>query len=226
MIQIIPVRGVPEVTQGDDLACLLHLAITETPPQERDVLVVTQKVVSKAEGRLAPLSAKDASIAAESRRALRRRGSLTIAETHHGWVCANAGIDESNVPGGNVTLLPRDPDASARALRGRLRHLTGVDLAVVISDTFGRAWRTGQTNVAIGVAGIRPFADHIGRADTTGKIMTATRICVADELAAAAELVMGKTRGVCAALVRGAEVEFARGNAAEIVRPPETDLFR
>lgn len=226
MIQLIPVQGVPEVAEGDDLASLLHRAMNETPPAAHDVLVVTQKVVSKAEGRVAPAAAKEAVVEAETHRVLRRREGMTIAETRQGFVCANAGVDESNVPGDRLTLLPRDADASARRLRGRLRHLAGVDLAVVISDTFGRAWRMGQTNVAIGVAGMRPFADHIGRPDANGRIMTATRICLADELAAAAELVMGKTKGVCAAIVRGADVEFARGSAAEIVRVPDADLFR
>lgn len=226
MIQVIPVEGVPEVAAGDDLPCLIHRALGFTPLEERDVLVITQKVVSKAEGRFAPAEKKQEAVDQETVRVLRRRGELTITETRHGFVCANAGIDASNVPGERVTLLPRDADASARRLRGRLRHLAGVDLAVVISDTFGRAWRVGQTDVAIGVAGIKPFADYIGRPDTEGKVMTATRICVADELAAAGELAMGKTKGVCAAIVRGAEVEFARGSAAEIARSPETDLFR
>lgn len=226
MIQVIPVAGVPEVTAGDDLACLLHRALDPTPLERGDVLVVTQKVVSKAEGRFVSVEEKQEAVERETVKMLRRRGELSITETRHGFVCANAGVDASNVPGDRVTLLPLDADASARRLRGRLRHLAGVDVAVVISDTFGRAWRVGQTDVAIGVAGIRPFADYIGSPDTDGKIMTATRICVADELAAAGELAMGKTKGVCAAIVRGAEVEFARGSAAEIARAPDTDLFR
>ena len=141
-------------------------------------------------------------------------------------LCANAGIDASNIDGDQIALLPVDPDASARRLRSRIKHLTGVDVAVVISDTFGRAWRLGQTDVAIGVAGIDPFVDYRGQFDAQGREMTATRIAVADELAGAAELVMGKVDKVCAAIVRGARVRYGRGSAREMVRPASDDLFR
>ena len=147
-------------------------------------------------------------------------------ETHHGFVCANAGIDVSNVEGDRITLLPIDPDASARRIRSRIKHLCDRDVGVVISDTFGRAWRLGQTDVAIGVAGIEPFLDYRGTTDVQGRELTATRIAVADELAGAAELVMGKVDRVCAAIVRGARVNFGRGTASEIVRPVSEDLFR
>jgi coenzyme F420-0:L-glutamate ligase/coenzyme F420-1:gamma-L-glutamate ligase len=153
-------------------------------------------------------------------------GDMVIAETNHGLVCANAGVDASNVEGDNVVVLPRDPDASARRLRSRLLRLTGADVAVIVSDTFGRAWRLGQTNVAIGVAGMDPFVDHRGSTDTQGRVLDATRICVADEIAGAAEMVMGKADGICAAIVRGARIDRGRGAATDIVRPPSEDLFR
>jgi len=227
VIEIVPLRGVPEVTPDADLAALLIASARAAGGfRELDVVVVTQKVVSKAEGRLVPASEKRAAIDSESVRVLRRQGEMLISETRHGFVCANAGVDESNVPDGNIALLPVDCDASARRLRSRLQHLAGVDVAVIISDTFGRAWRVGQTDVAIGVAGIEPFNDYVGTPDKQGRIMTATRICVADELAGAAELAMGKTDAICAAIVRGATVTRGRAAATEIVRPPEQDLFR
>ena len=223
-ITVIPIEGIPEVNPGDDLATLI--ANGDPRPQAGDILVVTQKVVSKAEDRIVPAADKDAAIAGESRRVLRRSGQMTIAETHHGFVCANAGVDSSNVVGDSVVLLPTDPDASARRIRSRLEHLIGVDVAVVITDTFGRAWRVGQTDVAIGVAGIDPFVDYRGTTDTQGRDMLATRICVADEIAGAAELVMGKADGICAAIVRGLSLELTRGAATDIVRSPGDDLFR
>ena len=227
MIEIIPLRGIPEIAAGDDLAALISGSAEGAGGfREFDVLVVTQKIVSKAEGRLVPVSEKRTAIEAESERVLRRLGEMPISETRHGFVCANAGVDESNVPDGKVALLPLDPDASARGIRSRLQHLTGVDVAVIVSDTFGRAWRLGQTDVAIGVAGIEPFMDYVGTQDTQGRVMTATRICVADEIAGAAELVMGKTEGICAAIVRGTKAERGRATATEIVRPAEQDLFR
>jgi len=227
VIQILPLEGIPEVTEGADLAALLAEAATAHGGfQDSDVLVVTQKVVSKAEGRMRPAADKRAAVEEESVRVLRRLGEMPISETRHGFVCANAGVDESNVPLGEIALLPVDPDASARGVRSRLQHLTGLDVAVVVSDTFGRAWRLGQTDVAIGVAGLLPFADYVGKQDTEGRTMMATRICVADELAGAAELVMGKSERVCAAIVRGARLERGRATATEIVRPAEEDLFR
>jgi coenzyme F420-0:L-glutamate ligase/coenzyme F420-1:gamma-L-glutamate ligase len=223
-VQVIAVRGVPEVEPGDDLAGLLvaHAGSIE----RHDVIVVAHKVVSKAEGRLAKGRDRRAAALAESARVLRRAGNMIISETRHGFVCANAGVDASNVEGDNVVMLPIDPDLSARRIRTRVAHLTRADVGVVVSDTFGRAWRLGQTNVAVGVAGLDPFIDLRGTTDTQGRPLDATRICVADEIAGAAELVMGKTERVCAAIVRGAPVRFGRGAAAEIVRPPAEDLFR
>ena len=226
-IRIIPIAGVPEVVTGDDVALLVTTAAGDGTFQDGDIIVITQKVVSKAEGRVVPTSDRDASIASESARIVRRTASgMVIAETKHGFVCANAGVDASNVDGDHIVLLPVDPDASARRIRARIKHLTGVDVAVVISDTFGRAWRLGQTDVAIGVAGIEPFVDYRGQFDAQGREMTATRIAVADEIAGAAEMVMGKVDKVCAAIVRGANVRWGRGAAVEIVRPPQDDLFR
>lgn len=227
MIGIFPLRGLPEIEPGADLGALLHAgagAAGGFVPD--DIVVVTQKVVSKAEGRLYPDGGKEAHIEREARRILRRSGTLLIAETHHGFVCANAGVDSSNVPLGSVALLPEDPDASARRLRAQLEHLSGFRLGVVISDTFGRAWRLGQTDVAIGVAGFEPLTDHRGSRDSEGRVLHATNICTADELAGAAELAMGKSTRVCAAIVRGVEVAWGRGTAAQIVRPPGEDLFR
>lgn len=226
-IRIIPIAGVGEVLTGDDLALLITTAAGDGAFEEGDVIVVTQKVVSKSEGRIVPAADKDAAIASESVRVLRRSaGGMVISETRHGFVCANAGVDASNIDGDKIALLPVDPDASARRIRARIKHLTGVDVAIVVSDTFGRAWRLGQTDVAIGVAGIEPFVDYRGAFDAQGREMTATRIAVADELAGAAEMVMGKVDKVCAAIVRGAPVRYGRGAATEIVRPPNEDFFR
>jgi coenzyme F420-0:L-glutamate ligase / coenzyme F420-1:gamma-L-glutamate ligase len=225
-ISITPVRGIPEVHPGDDLAALVAAATGSDVLVDDDVLVVAQKVVSKAEGRVVPGADRRAAARAESRRVLRRQNEMLISETRHGFVCANAGVDASNVEGDNVVLLPLDPDLSARRLRARLQNLLGVDVAVIISDTFGRAWRVGQTNVAIGVAGLEPFIDYRGTTDSQGRDLSATRICIADELAGAAEMVMGKTTGNCVAIVRGAPVVRGRGAATEIVRPPGEDMFR
>ncbi|HWQ15001.1 MAG TPA: coenzyme F420-0:L-glutamate ligase [Roseiflexaceae bacterium] len=246
-IRIFPVRGIGEVRPGDDLAGLILAALERaaTPLQDGDVLVVTQKVVSKAEGRvvdprsvepshmarvLAAQGPKDAHhyevVLRETRRIVRMDRGVLICETRHGFVCANAGVDESNVAGGAVTLLPEDPDASAAALRLALREQAGADVAVIISDTFGRPWREGQVNVAIGVAGIAPLADYSGQQDAHGYTMRVTNIAVADELAAAAELVMGKVDQVPAAVVRGYPYSRAGGSARQLVRPPERDLFR
>lgn len=226
-IRILPVAGAPEIGRDDDLAPLLLAAFSPAELEDGDVIVVTQKVVSKSEGRIVALEEKQQAIAAESKRVLRRTvGGMLISETHHGFVCANAGVDESNVEQGAVVLLPVDADASARRIRAKLEHLSGKQVAVIVSDTFGRAWRNGQTDVAIGVAGIEPFVDYRGSRDTQGRELRATRIAVADELAAAAELVMGKAEGVCAAVVRGVNVVRGRGSALELVRAPSEDLFR
>ncbi|MDQ4059463.1 MAG: coenzyme F420-0:L-glutamate ligase [Actinomycetota bacterium] len=226
MIEVVPVEGMGEIRAGDDLAALVAEAAGRAGLVDRDVLVVAQKAVSKAEGRVVPGTDRRAAARSESARVLRRQGEMIISETRHGFVCANAGVDASNVEGDNVVLLPVDPDLSARRLRARLAHLAGADIGVIVSDTFGRAWRLGQTNVAIGVAGIEPFVDYRGTTDSQGRDLSATRICAADELAGAAELVMGKTSGICAAIVRGAAVRFGRGAATEIVRPSDEDLFR
>lgn len=226
MIEVIPIAGVPEIRPGDDLAGLLIAAAGSDGMRDGDVVVVTQKVVSKAEGRLVPDVDRSSVVAAEARRVLRRSGELTIAETRHGFVCANAGVDSSNVDDGMLALLPLDPDASARKIRSRIAHVAGLDVAIVISDTFGRAWRLGQTNVAVGLAGLEPFTDYRGTKDAQGKTLVATRICTVDEIAGAAEMVMGKRDGVCAAVVRGVPFARGRGAAVDIVRPAADDLFR
>lgn len=225
-LTIVPVTGIPEITPGDDLAAAIFQAAGTEAFGDSDVIVVTQKVVSKAEGRLVPVARRTAAIEQESKRILRRSGEMTISETKHGFVCANAGVDASNIEGDQVALLPEDPDASARRLRSRLEHLTKRRLGVIISDTFGRAWRIGQTDVAIGVAGIDPFIDYRGTTDVQGRELLATSICIADELAGAAEIVMGKAGQIAAAIVKGAPVRFAHSSIQQVVRPPAQDLFR
>jgi coenzyme F420-0:L-glutamate ligase / coenzyme F420-1:gamma-L-glutamate ligase len=230
-LEILPVEDVGEVRPGDDLSLLLADAAPGLA--DGDVLVVTQKVVSKAEGQLVAIDPDDPDskagvVAGESVRVLRRRGDLVIAETRHGFVCANAGVDLSNVEHGTAALLPEDPDRSARRLRDGLRARLGVTVAVIISDTFGRVWRRGLTDVAIGCAGIRAVVDLRGTPDATGRELSVTEVCVVDELASAAELVMGKATGICAAIVRGVDAAWlGRGEVrAEVVRPPSEDLFR
>lgn len=232
-VVILPIAGIDEVRPGDDLAELIVTAAGPGALQAGDCVVVTQKVVSKAENRLVdidpddPLSHKPV-VEAESVRVLRRRGDLLISETRHGFVCANAGVDLSNVERGRAALLPVDSDRSARRIRDRIRALAGTEVAVVISDTFGRPWRRGVTDVAIGCAGIGAVADLRGTSDALGRELKVTEVAVADEIAAAAELVMGKATGVPAAVVRGLdETWFRTGSvAAEIVRSPADDLFR
>ena len=225
---VLPVRGLPEVRPGDDIAQLLVDAFTF---QAGDVVVVTSKVVSKAEGRLVPAGAdreqvRLAAVDAETVRVVARRGTTTIAQTRHGLVLAAAGVDASNVRGDEIALLPVDPDASAAALRADLRRLTGLDLAVVISDTMGRAWRVGQTDQAIGGSGISPVRDSRGTLDSHGHRLEVTEIAVLDELAGAAELVKGKAEGIAAAVVRGLSYDDDGRPAAALVRPPEQDWFR
>ncbi|HEX2047732.1 MAG TPA: coenzyme F420-0:L-glutamate ligase [Acidimicrobiales bacterium] len=229
-LEILGVEGLPEVRPGDRLAPLLA-ACAEL--RDGDVVVVTQKVVSKAEGRMVAVDPADpaayaAVVDAESVRVLRRRGDLVIAETTSGFVCANAGVDRSNVPDGSVTLLPLDADRSARRIRDGLRAAPGVDVGVIVSDTFGRTWRKGVTDVAIGCAGIAAVVDLRGTSDALGRPLEVTEVAVADELAAAAELVMGKATGIAAAVVRGVDRTWFRAASvrAEIVRPPAEDLFR
>jgi coenzyme F420-0:L-glutamate ligase / coenzyme F420-1:gamma-L-glutamate ligase len=225
-ISIIPVEGLPEVHTGDDIAALIVDVLGRDGLRAGDVVVIAHKIISKAEGRVVPATDKEELVISESARVLRRSESLIISETRHGFVCANAGIDASNVEGEQVVLLPLDPDRSARSIRKRLALLTGSEAGVIVSDTFGRAWRLGQTNIAIGVAGMEPFIDYRRTTDTQGREMQATRICIADELAGAAELIMGKARRIPVAIVRGTPAVSGRGSAAEIVRPPGEDLFR
>lgn len=227
-----PVTGIGEIHTGDDLAGMLADALAPLDPVAEDVLVVTHKVVSKAEGAVVSLPEGDEAarrqlVEAEAVRIVRRRGDLIIAETRHGFICANAGIDRSNVEPGTAVLLPEDPDRSARRIRDRLGAVLGVRPGVIISDTFGRPWRHGLVDVAIGVAGMAPIQDLRGTRDSHGRILDVTEVNVADELAAAADLVMGKAKGICAALVRG--VGFSPGPGSvrdDVVRPPEEDLFR
>lgn len=229
MIRVVPLTGIPELRPGDDLGALVGDAVELAGGLvPGDVVVVSQKVVSKAEGRVdrVPPERHLDAILAEARRVRRRRDELVIAETRHGFVCASAGVDRSNTPGdGWVVLLPLDPDGSARRLRDALAARFRIAPAVIVSDSFGRAWRQGTTDVAIGVAGMAPMLDLRGTADARGRPLEATVIAVADELAGAAELVMGKASGVPAALVRGYAVPPGDGRATELVMPPERDLF-
>jgi coenzyme F420-0:L-glutamate ligase/coenzyme F420-1:gamma-L-glutamate ligase len=227
MIRIIPLTGIPEVRADDDLAGLLGDAVERAGGlEEGDVLVVAQKVVSKAEGRVEESDDVLEVILREARSVRRRRGELVIAETEHGFVCASAGVDRSNAPEeGWVVLLPRDPDASAARIREALASRFGVAPTVIVSDSFGRAWRQGTTDVAIGVAGMQPLLDLRGTKDGRGRTLESTVIAVADELAAAAELVLGKAERVPAALIRGYSVPAGDGSARELVMPPERDLF-
>ncbi len=229
-LTVIPVAGIPEIHPGDDLAAIIaaHSAI-----EDGDVVVVTQKVVSKAEGRLVPIDPDDPEdrrriIEGEAVRVLRRRGDLIVTETKHGFVCANSGVDLSNVERGVAALLPVDPDRSARRIRDGLRRQTGSTVGVIVSDTFGRAWRKGVTDVAIGCAGVAGVVDLRGTADALGRELVATEVCIADEIASAAELVMGKAAAVPVAIVRGLDQTWLRTGsvAKEIIRPPAEDLFR
>jgi coenzyme F420-0:L-glutamate ligase/coenzyme F420-1:gamma-L-glutamate ligase len=229
-LAILPVAGVPEVRPGDVLADLIAPLVAL---EDGDVVVITSKIVSKAEGRLVPVDPDDPLahkplVEAEAVRILRRRGDLLITETRHGFVCANAGIDLSNVERGVAALLPLDSDRSARRVRDGLRARTGAEVAVVVSDTFGRTWRRGLTDVAIGCAGIAAVVDLRGTEDALGRELQVTEVAVADEVAGAAELVMGKSSGVPVAVVRGIDRDWLREGsvASEIVRPPAEDLFR
>ena len=232
-LEILGIEGIGEVQPGDDLAALIVAAAGPDSLRDRDCVVVTQKVVSKSEGRLAavdpadPLSHKPL-VEAESVRVLRRRGDLVISETAQGFVCANAGVDLSNVEEGFAALLPVDSDRSARRIRDRIRALTGVEVAVVVSDTFGRPWRRGVTDTAIGCAGIAAVVDLRGTTDALGRELKVTEVALVDEIAAAADLVMGKAKGVPVAVVRGLDEAWFRASSVvdEIVRPPADDLFR
>ncbi len=230
-LEVFGIEGLPEVRRDDDLAGLIAAAAPDL--RDGDVVVVTQKVVSKAEGAMAPIDPSDprghkAIVEAESVRVIRRRGDLIISETEHGFVCANAGVDLSNVDDGWAALLPDDSDRSARRIRDGLRAALGIEVAVIVSDTFGRPWRRGLTDVAIGCAGIKAIVDLRGTEDTRGRELQVTEVCVVDELAAAAELVMGKAAGIAAAIVRGVDPTWlGQGEVrSEVVRHPSEDLFR
>ncbi len=234
-ISIVAVAGLGEIRHGDPLARLIVDALVAQGDAlaDNDVLVVTQKIVSKAEGRVVAIDSNDPGAKrrlaeSEAVRILRRRGDLVITETAHGFVCANAGVDLSNVADGYAVLLPLDPDRSARGLRDAIAHLAGVHVAIIISDTFGRAWRRGVTDIAIGSAGIAAIVDLRSTKDHLGRELVATEVCVADEICSAADLVMGKASGVPVALVRGINGAWFRESSVrdEVVRPPAEDLFR
>lgn len=247
-IQIIPLRGAPEAQPGDDIAAMTLAAASASGVrlEAGDILVVTQKVISKAEGMLVDLATITPSdialrygqqwgrdprqievVLRESARIVRMDRGLIIAQTRHGFVCANAGVDASNVPGEDVVcLLPRDPDASAARLRVELQRRIGQEVAVIISDSFGRPWRQGIVNVALGVAGIAPLADYRGQPDDFGRVMSASIIAVADEIASAAELATGKIARTPFVIVRGYPYERAEGSGAQIIMDSASDLFR
>jgi len=246
-IEIIPVSGIPEVGEGDDLPALILNGLGKSGIEvtDGDVLVVAQKIVSKAEGRLVRLEAfqpgtkaqhwaeaydKDPRVVEvvlrESKRIVRMERGVLISETEHGFVCANAGVDTSNVAEGTVALLPKDPDASARLIRSSLESSLGVRIAVIISDTFGRPWREGLVNVALGVSGMESLIDYRGQVDSHGNALKVTVIAVADEIASAAELAMKKSDGVPVVIVRGYDHDVVDGSGRELIRVPELDLFR
>jgi coenzyme F420-0:L-glutamate ligase/coenzyme F420-1:gamma-L-glutamate ligase len=245
--EVLGVTGIPEVRPGDDLSRLIVECADHqgTPLRGGDLIVVGQKVVSKAEGRLVALADVHPSPAAttmaaqlgrdprlvevifrESRRIVRMDRGVLIAETHHGWVCANAGVDQSNVERDCVALLPEDPDRSARRLREAIRERAAVDVGVIVADTFGRPWREGLTNVAIGVSGMAPLRSYLGCRDEAGRELQATILAVADEIAGAAELVMGKLDRVPVAIVRGLTVASSEEGSKPLLRDPARDLFR
>jgi coenzyme F420-0:L-glutamate ligase/coenzyme F420-1:gamma-L-glutamate ligase len=234
-LEVLAIEGLPEIEPTADLAALIFDAANaqDTPLLDGDALVVTQKVVSKAEGQLVavdpndPLSHKPL-VERESVRVLRRRGELVVSETKHGFVCANAGIDLSNVEAGFAALLPEDADRSARRIRDGLRGKADVTVAVIISDTFGRTWRRGVADVAIGSAGIKPIVDLRGSTDALGRELHVTEVAIVDEIASAAELVMGKADGVPAAIVRGIDSTWLGPGSVrdDVVRSPDEDLFR
>ena len=245
--RVIGIPGLPEIRSGSGLGELVCQAVRAASLEvvDRDIFVVTQKVVSKDEGRTVRLESvkpsrlarawagelgKDPAlvevILSQSRRIVRMDRGRLIVETHHGFVCANAGVDQSNTAAGEVTLLPKDPDASARRLRSSLERSFRTHLAVIVSDTFGRPWREGLVNVAIGVAGLTPLMDYRGGLDSAGRRLEATAMAWADELAGAAEPIMGKTRGIPVAIIRGLTYPAAEGSARALIRAPKNDLFR
>jgi len=245
--EVIGIEGLPEIGRGEDLGRLIVDAAQrqDSPLLSRDILVVSQKIVSKAEGRVVKLSEVEPSpraielalelgrdprltevILGESRRVVRTGKGVFVVETHHGWICANAGVDQSNVDADTACLLPEDGDRSARGLRDRVRDLTGHETAVIVADTFGRPWREGLTNVAVGVAGLQPIKSYLGALDPAGHVLQATILAVADELASAAEPVMGKLSRVPVAIIRGLDWEPGEVGSRPLIRDPERDLFR
>lgn len=230
-LEVLPLLGIGAVRPGDEVVDVLAGALEPLTPQDGDVLVVTHKIVSKAEGRVVEVtgdedSFKRALVESEAVSIVRRRGGLLIAETKHGFICANAGVDRSNAEPGTMILLPEDPDRSAHRIRTKLQRRIGIDLPVIISDTFGRPWRRGLTDIAIGVSGLEAVVDLKGTTDWTGQELHVTEVAVADEIASAADLVMGKAAGIPAALVRGYEGPRGDGRGRDLVRSPEEDLFR
>ncbi len=230
-VLIHPVEGIGDITEGDDVAAAIAEALDRTgfALVDGDVLVITHKIVSKAEGMTVTITDERQYrelVENEAAEIIRRRGDLVIAQTRHGFICANAGVDRSNTVTGTAVLLPRDPDRSAHTIRSRIARHAGVDVPVVISDTFGRPWRRGLTDIAIGVSGIEPVVDLRGSEDMYGRMLDVTEVGVADELASAADLVMGKAAGIPAAVIRGADVVRGDGRAAAVVRPAGEDLFR
>lgn len=233
-LRIIPITGVGAIREGDELVSVLLEAMDrqQLALENQDLLIVTSKVVSKAEGRVVAFDGteehKIAIVEAESKRVLRRRGPLRITETHHGFINANAGVDLSNTDEGTAVLLPKDPDQSARRLRAELRRRREVDVAVVITDTFGRVWRNGVTDVALGSAGIKPILDLRGTTDANGRLLEATEVAIVDEIAGAANLVLGKARGTPFAILRGLDPSyFGPGSISDdVIRSANGDLFR
>jgi coenzyme F420-0:L-glutamate ligase / coenzyme F420-1:gamma-L-glutamate ligase len=245
--EVIGVGGLPEIRRGDELAPLILEAARRqgTALQDRDLLVVSQKIVSKSEGRvvrLADVAVSDEArsvadeigrdprlvqvILGESRRIVRKAKDVLIVETRHGFVCANAGVDQSNVDADTACLLPEDSDRSAGALRAHLRTLTGHELAIIVADTFGRPWREGLVNVAVGLAGLEPIVSYLGQRDPAGHVLQATILALADELAGAAEPVMGKLDRVPVAIIRGLDWPRGDGSSRALLRDPARDLFR
>jgi coenzyme F420-0:L-glutamate ligase/coenzyme F420-1:gamma-L-glutamate ligase len=229
-VTILGITGIPEIEPGDDLATMIVDAIAQEGLElvSSDIVVITHKVVSKQEGRIVEIPTEEAYravVADEAVTIIRRRGDLVIAQTRHGFICANAAVDRSNVAYGYALLLPIDPDRSAHRLRTLIARATGADVGIVITDTFGRPWRRGLVDVAIGVSGVTPILDLKGTSDTHGNELNVTEINMVDEIAAAADLVMGKATGIPVAIVRGLDLS-GDGRATDIVRPAHEDLFR
>ena len=228
-IRIIPVEGIPEVKVNDNLAEITFNVLNKSGIgiEKNDIFIITQKIVSKSEGMERDLSNYDYEelLQNESKKFIRKRGDLVIAKTHHGFICANAGIDKSNVKKNSVLLLPEDPNKSAYKFRNKFESLANLPIAVIISDTFGRAWRKGQVNFAIGSSGISPIDSYIGKLDSFNNELNATEIAIIDELASAAELVMKKTIDVPIAIIRGADYKSSNLNASELIRDDKEDFF-